>query len=209
MTAEPDDLPVATLPAADLLGLLTDLERTAGRDATLPMLRGIMLHTGPKGLYATSTNRFILGQGWEPCVGELPPTFLDLEGVALARALLAQARAGQDADLIHIGGAERLRINVRDVGATMVPLRERYSFPDVAKLTAQHSEGEVAQLSPTLLAGLTTIGRRRGCSLRFALGQALKPATVDIGNRYRALIMPIRDADPEPYQFHAPERNTR
>jgi hypothetical protein len=201
--------------AAVLNGALADLERTAGRDQTLPMLNGIILHTekptdGENRLYGTSSNRFLLGNAWENCLGALPSVFLDLGAVTLVRAVLAQAYPGATVTLDYRPAEKRggglLGVDLLDVAQIAVPVRE-YSWPNYASLTRQ-DDGHNAQanLAPQYVAALAMIGKRRGIHLKFTFGTTLKPTTIDIGERYRAMLMPVRTPGEDPeFRYSWPE----
>lgn len=209
---------VITLDGSDLRGMLADLERTASRDPYFPMMRGILLFTEttavePNRLYGTSTDRHILGQAWEPCEGCLAPCFISLESAKMLRTLLDQADPGRDVTLLlrDLGrkAGRALELHVDHVGASTVLVPDDLDgFPDLHKLFAGYDDkpgvSEV-ELGAALLNKLATVGRRRRAGLRFRLGRDLRPATIDIGPNYRAMLMPIKPAsEREEFRYATP-----
>lgn len=195
------------MPAVQLDGILSDLVRTAGKDPTLPMLCGVILHTerptgGENRIYGTSTNRFILGQAWEPVMGALTPSFLDLDAVALIRSVLGHAWKGAGVVLDRNKGEGRdeysLDVHVLDVARITVPIRPQ-RWPNFASLVREdHGTSWGAQLAPEFVNALALIGQRRKVPhLTFAFGEGAKPTTITIGQNYRAMLMPVR-ANPDP-----------
>lgn len=209
---------VITLNGSDLRGMLADLERTASRDQYFPMLRGILLFTEttapePNRLYGTSTDRHILGQAWEPCEGSLAPCFISLESAKMLRTLLDRAWAGRNVTLLlrDLGrkSGRALELHVDRVGASTVLVPDDLDgFPDLHKLFAGHDDKPgvpEVELGAALLNKLAAVGRRRGKALRFRLGRELRPATIDIGPNYRAMLMPIKPANErEEFRYATP-----
>jgi len=181
----------AQVDAAELLAALGDLERTAGKDRTLPMLAGVMLHAHPGDgrLYLTSTNRFVMGQAWLPCEGDLKATFLALDSVSVVRALLGAAfgpveLARNDQEIV---------LSARGSGELALPVVDDHGFPNVESIIkSAPAEGNTdATLGADLVSALAMIARRRREPLRFRFGTALKPSVIEIGQQYRAMIMPV------------------
>lgn len=208
---------VLTIDGQDLRGMLADLERTASRDQYFPALRGILLFTEttapePNRLYGTSTDRHILGQAWEPCEGSLARCFITLESSKILRTLLDQADPGRDVTLLikDLGAKRRaLELHVDHVGASTVLIDDDAAgFPDLHKLFAGYDNTPgvpEVELGAALLNTLAAVGRRRTDPLRFRLGQNLRPATIDIGPNYRAMLMPIKPASqPEEFRYATP-----
>lgn len=206
-----------TVNGSDLLGMLTDLERTSGRDDSLPMLCGILLYTetadtGENRLYGTSTDRYVMGQAWEPCEGALDATFLPLDALPLVRAVLAQARKGPVTLDRHADPDRRsshnLTVSAPGVAAVTVPEElQPVQFPKLRQIAASLADlpaGHQASLGGAFLAKLGTIARRRQCPVAITLSAPVKPAIFDIGPRYRALLMPVIDRTPEAFRFAFP-----
>lgn len=209
---------VITLDGSDLRGMLTDLERTASQDQSFPMLRGILLFTEtaaaePNRLYGTSTDRHILGQAWEPCEGSLAPCFISLESAKMLRTLLDRVHPARNVTLLlrDLGDESgwALELHVAHVGASTVLVPDDlYGFPDLRKLFAAHDDQPgvpEVELGAALLNKLAAVGRRRGRALRFRLGRDLRPATIDIGPNYRAMLMPVKSgSEREEFRYATP-----
>jgi len=194
----------AQVDAAELVAALGDLARTAGKDQSLPMLRGIVAHahSGHGRLYLTSTNRFVLGQAWLPCEGELKATFLSLESAGVLRALLGSALG---AALLERRN-EKLAVEESGGGLLSVPVGDVASFPNVEKIVkSAPAEGNTdATLGADLVSALAMIARRRREPLRFRFGAERKPSVIEIGQQYRAMIMPVIQPPGEEFVWSVP-----
>jgi len=205
----PKTEPVTTveLPAMELIRLLVDTQRMAGKDTSLPMLAGVVLHSTAHDdatrLHATATNRFILGQSWASATGHLPVCFLDHDAIRLVVSVLRMAGPAQPATL-HLTEGE-LDLTVAGVAHIMVPTSP-YRFPSIRKIldSLQEETGMEAVLAPDLVAQLVQVARARRQRMVFTFGQPGKPSTIDIGPGFRALLMPVRETPAETFEWAPP-----
>lgn len=195
--------------ATDLVGNLADLARTAYRSNDLPMLHGVMLHAHPgeNRLYGTSTDRVMLGQAWLPCEGELPATFLRLESITVLRALLHDCPG-----TITLEGDGEGGLTVVDPSGGMLRIApaQAGTFPKIEQLLRiPNGEADGATFAPELLARMIHVAKRRRYALVFTLGTKVSPSMVQIGENYRALIMPRNDPAVETFTWSVPIRPER
>lgn len=212
------ELPEVRVDARELAGLLQDVERTASRDQLLPWLDGIVLHEDYGRLYATSTNRFLLGQGWVQAEGTgLETVYIDADGVTTARALLGRCPRGAKATLMNLtdtgidGRPSRtLALHVPDLGHVVIPGRDLDLFPDMAQIMTREVDDKNpwTALGARFVAALAAIGKRRGQPLGFHTGEGQRPTAIHIGPGYRALLMPVMPGEPEEFRWSPPPRNT-
>jgi hypothetical protein len=209
---------VITVDAVELLGMLEDMNRTRGNDTSLPMLMGIILHVDGGKLYASSTDRYVLGQ----CLTELAPNrddaptawpgriVLGPEAAQLARTALVYAGPARPAQLVADGtnlvlsvgswhGHTDLCLPLMEVE----PPRMGQIFASLADHRA--SDAGEAVLSPAFVSKLVQIGKRRRERMRFTFGREGRVTSVDFGPRCRVLIMPVRDEVAAPFVHSAPE----
>jgi hypothetical protein len=222
----PNEQGAVHVDAAALWGMLSDLMLCGGRDACLPMLNGVVLHTAndPAGqpvLVGTATDRHILGQAHEPIQpgGSLPRTFVRMAAV---RALLAVLTPPDDEPDDEDGadtepGPAVLSIAENTLALTYAGQSVRVAAsPDWYPATAVAgllTEAEPAN-RPAVLAGcylgvLTAIAGRRGGRVVLTVQQPDRPVHAHIGQRFRALVMPIKQQAAElvPPAFFPPATN--
>lgn len=194
-----------TVNPSGLHGMLTDLSRSAGIDVTMPMLNGILLHADTKDdatvMVGTSTDRFRFGQAHEPASGEMPPTFVRMAQVKqLLDALKPYVRTH---DLLcEVTVDERVKLTLKLPGDLVLPAvtitvhcSDDSDFPKAAKILDIAPIEGVGQVgfNPAYVAAFSAIAKRRNEHLRIDVShEAEKPSLFYIGDRYRALLSPVR-----------------
>lgn len=193
-----------TVDGGDLIGLLTDLRRTASDDYTLPMINGVHLHVAHRDgvgyLVGTSTNRYVLGQAHVPASGKMPETFIP--GDALSQLLSIAPRS------LRKGGSMcevRAKDNLVTISAAGLPglsnlalTFERRAESDFVKRThelldpAPGESTDQVEIDPRWLGVFLQIARSRREKVRFRLVGVNKQIVVQIGDRYRGVLMPVR-----------------
>jgi hypothetical protein len=199
------DTDTTTVTAGELRAMLVDAARTAGDDPTLPMLRGVLLHTAPKGdgtvLVATSTDRFMLGQIHIPAQGSLAhEVFVDLDSVKRAVKLLALANPAGNVNLSIVDDTVTLRASdlsmaFETYAPTVGPGAQRVpDFPQFAKIfdSKLNTEERNVAIGPGLFATVAAIAKSRGEQIRFQVQGERRPVVFEIGEQYRGLVMPQR-----------------
>ncbi|MFL6144915.1 MAG: hypothetical protein ACJ72N_24000 [Labedaea sp.] len=207
-----------TIDAAALWGLLSDLMLSAGHEACLPtILNGILLHTaidaaGSAVLVGTSTDRFMLAQAHEPIgSGRFPQTFLRVPAV---RALLSVLGAPDDPDEeAEPPGPAVLSVTADTVtlthaGQTVQVAWSSDWYPATALaplLTEPQPVSRAAFVAGSYLGVLAAVADRRDGRVVLTVQQPDRPMHANIGDRYRALVMPIKqDTAPTPPVFFPP-----
>lgn len=194
----------AQVDAAELLVALGDLERTAGKDRALPMLAGVMVHAHPGDgrLYLTSTNRFVMGQAWLPCEGSLKATLLGLDSVRVVRSLLAAAFGSVEL----ARNDQEIVLSAPGAGELVLPSADDHGFPNVESIIrSAPAEGNTeTSLGADLVSSLAMIARRRREPLRFRFGAEHKPSVIEVGEQYRAMIMPVIARPAEEFVWSVP-----
>lgn len=189
-----------TVDTAALLGLLTDIARTASTDDVMPMINGVLLHTASHDktpvLVATSTDRFHLGQAHIECTGGIPESFVRLDDIKRLIAVLKPLAHGES--LLEISAADNaLAFNVDGMAMTLPTSEELPKWPKIGPLfsTDRNSAEQHTAIAPRLMATMTAVAKARGESLRIQFQGANRPVIVLIGDAYRALVMPVRVSD--------------
>jgi hypothetical protein len=216
--SETKDKTILRVDSRDFVALLADIEKTSGKDATLPMLDGVLLHVAQRGgrtiLVATSTDRRIMAQAHIEAEGEMAQAFIPAEPLGDLLAILRPfARRRTSLWEIESDGP-----NLRFTQPSLTGLPSMtfgikrptdLKFPKrVGSLLS--SEGSELSTDQVFLDGryvalLAGIAQRRRESMRILTYGAMKPARVQIGQRYRAVVMPIREAGVADVPVFAPE----
>lgn len=186
--------------------MLSDLSRTASKSFDIPILNGVLLQVeetdSGKSFVGTSTNRFVLGQAQIAAEGAMEPMFLELDRVGqLIRILKPYAKSGdmscqveRVADTVTLYLAGDLILPALSVTIPVADLRT--DFPKVAHLlpTADSAKpgGQVA-FNPRYLSVFCAIAKERGENMKIFPNAPEKPQLIQIGEDYRALIMPLRN----------------
>ena len=206
-----------TVKAGELRAMFIDAARTAGNDPSLPMLRGILIHTAPKGddtvLVATSTNRFMLGQVHIAATGSLPhEAFVELDSVKRAVKLLALANPVGDVNLSIVDdtvelAAVGLSMTLETYAPTYGPEVKR--VPDFPRFTqifdaSLNTEERNVAIGPGLLVVIAAIAKSRCEQIRFAVQGERRPVVFEIGSSYRGLVMPQRATSDSPVPLFIP-----
>lgn len=190
-----------TVNPAELHGMLTDLQRSAGVDGTLPFLEGVLFHVDTVKdctvLVGTSTNRYIIGQAHTFASGELPVTFLaNVQIKQLLNALKAYVRNEKlMCELTRDGDALTAKLPgdlVLPALTITVKAGDGAGFPKVAQVfDSEIAAGiEALAFNGRFIAAVSAISRRRNDQLRIALTHNKKPSHFYIGAHYKAMVMP-------------------
>jgi hypothetical protein len=199
-----------TIKAAALTGMLTDILRTAGKDATMPMFHQVHLFSaGREGvtvLVAESTDRFVAGQAWDEASGELPSLTLAVADVkALLSAVKGQAQ-WVDVDLLVEDG----RLVVKVLGLRAEYLLSDATFPEFVQLEGRctpTAEIDGVAFKDDVLSPLATIAKRRREPMEFAFSGRTRGARVHIGDKYQAVAMPLNgDVTERPGMISQPSK---
>jgi hypothetical protein len=176
------------LGPGELAGLLADLVRTAGTDRLIPGLASVRLHATGGMLHGWSTDRFRAGHAAAPAEGDLPPM------------LIARSDAEQAAKTFRTD--RNVTITVSDDKVTMAGMTttlifatadEASQFPKVINAISHDlpTEHGPVLFSPAYLADFAAIAKRRKGLVELVPNVGRKPASVRVGEHYRAWLMPI------------------
>lgn len=210
------ETPTTVAVAVDeLRALLRDSVPAAATELGDPeMIASVLLHTavheGRPVLVATATNRFILSQAHAPLCSPVEIEPVQLPATAV-RALLGVLGDDPDADDPLSGDSDDAWLRVGETSCTLerrAALPERgtctvtvdrfrsVDFPPYRKLFADHEHvpGPIG-LAPNLMRLFAGIAEARGELLSIAPTQPGRAVHVQIGQRYRALWMPMRLPD--------------
>lgn len=188
-----------------LVGMLTDILRSACKDVSLPMLNGVMLHVdthdnGPI-LVATASDRYTLGQAYIKAGGGMRSLWMSADNLAQILPLLRPFARRRDTmcDVTVSGRKVTFSQNPLPGMATVsvtVETESNDNFPDISRFV---SDAEPSLEVPTFVAQKLNVplqvAVRRNESVRIHSYGALKPAWVYVGNQYRCLVMPMRASD--------------
>lgn len=209
-----------TVDPAEFHGLLVDLMRSASDDSALPMINGVLLHLadhdGTKVLVGTSTNRFLAAQAFINAGGDLAPLWLDLSRVKQIVAILKPYTRANNL-LTELSIADD-KLVVRQPGdivlpavSITVPVGDQHdSFPKMAKLFAPDEDaatGDAVTFDPRWLSVPLAVAKRRGERFTFTTVRVKKANFVQVGERYRALLMPVNESAAS-VPFFAPPHDT-
>lgn len=208
MTARKKPTPPITVDAGQCLSLLTNVARAAGTDDFIPSINGVLLHgavhDGKPVLVATATDRFILIQASVDATGEpLPEVFVSLPEVKRVAAVLKALP--RDSKLLEVaapgGGVASFSARGASVEVEPSPAAKDWGgFPDLAKLfevpeLAEGVEANKVALNGVYLTKLTAMAKALGEHMRVETHGPSRVVHVLVGERYRALIMPVRGVD--------------
>lgn len=189
-----------------LLELLSDLRRTAANDRTLPAIDGVMLHVakheGRVILVGTSTDRYIMAQAHVEAEGKMPQTFLRSEVVDDLLSVLRPFARRSGATWEIESDGEKVRFTQTQLsGLPVVSVAvERHQEQDhklvemIDKLLNEKRDpsDELVTLDARFLALLSTVARGRHEAMRIQFNGSTKAALVQIGQRYKAIVMTMR-----------------
>lgn len=199
-----------TVKTGEFAAMLTDLMRTAGTDATLPPINGVLLHTTVVDkqtlLVGTSTDRFKFGQANIDGTGGIPQSFLKLPDCKRLAAVLKLADREGDLVIDAIADSDAPVLNFMTDDLTICLAPNDLAFPtmgNVVKKAEMEADPRTA-IRPEQLAPFTMIAKARGEGLRVHVQGAEKPIHVEIGSRYRGLVMPYLVGDPVEVAWHLP-----
>jgi DNA polymerase III sliding clamp (beta) subunit (PCNA family) len=197
--------PTISIGTSGLVDVLSDVLPAAGNDATLPMIHGIMLHTGKHEngsvLVATATDRFTLAQSWIPAGGEIPQLWIPRDDLKQLLPLLRPFARRKDTTC-------EIVVDGRDVTFTQNPLpgmpvmsvtiqvEGSGDFPNLERVFPKgEPSNEVTTFDVRRLNVPMQVAKRRGESIRLVSYGATAPAWAYVGQQYRCLVMPMRAND--------------
>ena len=202
-----------TVNVVELVGMLTDLARTACTEDWMPMIHGVLLYSAPAPrvdekaypggtvLVGLSTDRFTIGQAHMPAVGYLPEIMVQLDDV---KRILAVFKGIGTGDVIITWSDETVTFTWAGLALAFHRYlpgdrdgkgNGRSNFPKVAKLFAGTPSADMSAFNCVFLARFTAIAKRRRVTsnhIRIQTNGENRPAGIAIGDRYLGLIMPIR-----------------
>lgn len=195
--------------------MLGDLKRTAGDDDTLPMLCGINLHLADRSgntiLVGSSSNRFIFGQDHIVVTGSGDPVFLPMD---LVDRILAMLDAYDPYALNQMAMTLTADDTVITVAVTstahsswITAERPKYGFVETFKFIKDPTpvDGPVF-IDQRWLNMLCAIAERRDKPILFQAAAQHEPQHAQIGDTFRALIMPIKESDTALLPFYVPTK---
>ncbi len=188
-----------TVNAAQFVEALRDLIRTSGADTTLPMIRGVLLHTdtynGKTVLVGTSTDRFRLGQAHIECTGSVSQTFVPLDDGKRLLAILKLYAKVETAELLEFVPEDgNLTVRFGSVVLPIAPIATPEHFPKLSNIfgsTAVTPEREAA-FNAKFLGVFASIADVRREHLHVQMLGEMRPMLITIGEHYRGLLMPTR-----------------
>lgn len=215
MTAKKAPEPGCTVDVGQFLELLTDVARASSTDPTLPMINGVLLHgdtyDGKSLLVATATDRFILAHASVNATGApLPESFIRLDDVKRIIAVLRTLPRGST--LLEIGTSKdkAVRFSAREASVTADPPFDppsNFGFVSFRKLFEVETPAKDANqvgVNGVLLSRLTAVARSRREYMHIRVAGRNQPTVVQIGQRFRALIMPVRTDEPDALPVFVP-----
>lgn len=205
MTARKKPNPI-TVDAGQCLSLLTNVARAAGTDNWMPMINGVLLHgdvhDGKPVLVATATDRFIMVQASIDATGDpLPEVLVPLDEVKRVAVVLRSLPKATTLLEVSAPGAGVALFAARSASVTTEPATEvgvsAPEFPPFRELYKPRGikEGDDPARfagSPLHLTRLAAIAKAYGEPMRIQMFGPANPAHVLIGERCRAMVMPMR-----------------
>jgi hypothetical protein len=203
-------LAVATADAELLIRAIQNVALFASKDVTLPALCAVHLTAARGTLRVEATDRYALAQERMPCTGRLD-VLVDLKAaVAAAKTLTAALKPSRRMFLAvppsiaitaehgyvrftltgHVGPA--MPVAAETVCGEYLA-RSDDKFGDLAEL-AKTCTGEITFNSEYLARIAKVNGGDKYTYARFTVGTSHKPSIVHIGDAFRALVMPVRQA---------------
>ena len=181
----------ATVQSDALAELLTGAATHAHKGEDLPTLNAVLVRVSGGKIYATATDRYRLIEGERAGEGELDPVLIRLDDVkriiSLAKgdkrrfALPVTINATGGLVSVAVGG-DSLTLNAWD--GTFPPYEHLFPTGETVALP-------VIQFNPALFADYSKIaGKGAAVGVRF-YGES-KPMGIDLGEGWRALLMPMR-----------------
>lgn len=207
MTARKKPTPPITVDAGQCLALLTNVARAAFTDDYLPMLNGVLLHgdvhDGKPVLVATGTDRFIIVQASIDATGGPLPEVLvplaEVKRVAVVLRSLPKSTTLLEVNALADGTAVFAARNasVTTESAAANNAGERPQFVDFRALfepqkAAEGDDPTRFAVSPLHLTRIAAIAKAYGEAMRIQMFGPVNPAHVLIGERCRAMVMPMR-----------------
>lgn len=190
-TIEKTGLKSLTVDSKQLEELLTGVSTHAGKDETLPVLNAVQLRASGGKVYAVATDRYRLIEGQREGEGDLDPVLIRLGDVkriiALAkgekRKFSLPVSIGAAGDLVSVAiGGDSLTIRAWD--GTFPPYE--HLFPTGAPVALSG-----IQFNPIFFADYAKIaGKGAAVGVQF-YGEG-KPIGIELGEGWRALLMPMR-----------------
>lgn len=189
MTETPNTV---TLPGGELFGMLTDLARTAEKVQGLPVLEQIRLHVDSGVLHGWSTNRFVAAHATAKCDGHIDGAFY-LPAAEVKR--LGMLRTASFAKLT----LDASSLEVSDFETTLTVARAEHDYPDVARVVGDQppEAGDRFAFDGKYMAEIAAVAKRRKEYAYAVPSVAARPLHVQIGENYRAWLMPVRMETPE------------
>lgn len=221
-----DETGTITISTGELHQLLRNVRHGAGKDGTLPMLVGVLLHTDRHPrlgdvLVATATNRYVLVQGYAPVSGVLPGrVFLTSDQVkqvlrvtrpyrkayttAMTRLAVSDAQV-----LVTQPAAPELDLGDSALALTTTQVGLAGNFPGIGKIIEKPMEtgpvAEAVSVAPQMLSLLArladSISGSMGAAVRLTMTGVGQPVLAQIGDRLSALVMPVQQSDDRPPVF--------
>lgn len=190
-TKEESKIKSATVQSDALERLLTGASTNAHRDESLPVLNAIQLRAGEGKIIAAATDRYRIIEGTIAGEGELDPVIIRLADVKRIISLIKgdKRRFALPVTINASGGlvsvavaGDSLTLNAWD--GTFPPYEHLFPAGDPLPL------GEI-QFNPALFADYAKVaGKGAAVGVRF-YGEN-KPMTIELGEGWRALLMPMR-----------------
>lgn len=180
-----------TVDSKQLEELLTGAATHAHKDETLPVLNAVRLWANDGKIYAAATDRYRLIEGVRAGDGELEPVIIRLADVKRI-ITLAKGDKRRFSLPVSISAAGGL-VSVAVGGDSLTLSAWDGTFPAYEHLipTGETIALPVIQFNPALFADYAKIaGKGAAVGVRF-YGEG-KPMGIDLGEGWRALLMPMR-----------------
>jgi hypothetical protein len=186
-----------------LVRMLTDLLRSAGTDAAMPMLHGVLLHTAKRDdvtvLVGTSTDRFVAAQAHTEAVGRIPKLWVPYSAahriVTVMKPMVRKDRPDFEIEVREESFTVRLASLDAETGIAVTGKRGKPKLPEriVEMLQPVGDQGsEELTLARHPLTVITQVAKDRGIPARIQFFAPNKPVLVQIGDQYRCVAMPMR-----------------
>lgn len=198
---------VLRVDSLELVSMLADLKLSTSQDSTLPMIDGVLLHVaqhqGRAILVGTSTDRRILAQAHIDVEGDLEQTLVRTDSLTDILSVMRPfcRRTGSSWEIESDESTLVFRQGVLP-GLPSVSVGFERPTADLKFITKVERLLSMAGSEPSadqvtvdarFISLLSSVARRRKESMRFQFHGVKKPALCQIGQRYRAIVMPFNE----------------
>lgn len=183
----------ATINAHELEELLSGAATHATKDESLPVLNAVRLWATGGKVYAAATDRYRMIEGWQTGEGDLEPVLIRLGDLKRVLALIKSPGKRINLPVTISSVGDMVSVSIGSDSVTLLSWLGQ--FPPYEHLfpaeDAQPQPIPGIQFNPAFFADYSKIVEKgQPVGVRF-YGE-LKPIAIELGEHWRALLMPMR-----------------